>query len=162
MIQLTFEELLGSVTYRARNFSHCPNLSLLFPQFMRWWQLQEMSGELGLMPMFLLLSLENLGSLPRLISRASEYLGGNVYPRGLFFSNFYCILTKDNTMLKDAEGITLKGILGPLRKFEFFCCWILPLQIPCKPAFPSVGGNACSDPYYASFTLARCGDTCFS
>jgi len=120
IIQLRFEELLGSVTYRARNFSCCPDLFLLFPQFMRWWQWQETSGELELMPMCLLLSLESLGSLPRLISRASEYLGGNLCPWGLFFSNSYCILMKDNTVLMDAEGINLKGILGPLRKFEFF------------------------------------------
>lgn len=152
---------LGSIMYRVRGFSRCPDLSFLLLQFMRWWQWQEMSGEQEPTPTSLLLSLESLGLLPRLISQASEYLEGNLYLRGLFFSNFYCILMKRNIVLMDVEGINLKGISRSRGKSEF-----LPLhisyQIPCKPAFLSVGGNVCSDPRYIRLTLARCGDTCFS
>lgn len=68
---------------------------------------------------------------------------------------------KRNIVLMDAEGINLKGISRSPGKSEF-----LPLhasyQIPCKPAFLSVGGNVRSDPYYVRLTFVRCGDTCFS
>lgn len=151
----------GSIMYRVRDFSCCPDLSFLLPQFTRWWQWREMSGEQELMPTSLSLSLESLGLLPRLISQASEYLEGNLYIWGLFLSNFYCILMKCNIVLMDAEGINLKGISRSPGKSEYLLLHI-SYQIPRKPAFLSVGGNVCSDPYYIRLALARCGDTCFS
>lgn len=63
--------------------------------------------------------------------------------------------------MMDIGGINLKGILRSPRKFEFLLL-NASYQISCKPVFPSVGGNVCSDPYYVRLTLERCGDTCFS